>query len=96
MWVLVFQDGSPKFFGLSLNQITSLKSKEVVLISNFDQFIITLTPASLISQNCQVWVSAFAEFSDFFGIIELIVLQEGLWFLISIDLDFSEGIVNSG
>jgi hypothetical protein len=62
--VLWWENLTPESFVLSFNEIPSLHSVEEVSVGDFDEFIIALTPGSLVSGEGEVWVSFLTVFTD--------------------------------
>lgn len=85
----------PQIFRLASDQILSLDSVKRVSVSAVNEFSITLSRISLVSDNSKVRISILAEFSNNFSIIELISSQELLWVLMSINFDFGHSVVDS-
>jgi hypothetical protein len=71
--VIVSQDFSPKLKVLSLDKISSLKSEQIVLVSDSNNLIITFTPCRFISSESKIRISFFAVFTNNLSIIELVI-----------------------
>ena len=85
----------PKFGALSLHQVTSLHSVQIVLVSNFDKLEIAGPPGSFVGDEGQVWVPFFTVFTHYLTIIVSILDEEVLWVLVDINVDHSKGIMKS-
>ena len=94
--VVLTEDGSPELFALTLDEVASLHSVEVVLVGDLNELVITSTPGSLVSSESKVWVALFTVFTDNLAIIELILDQEFLGVFASrIDVNLSKCIMES-
>jgi len=95
--VLFLEDLSPKWFALTLNEITSLHTVEVVLVGDLNELIIALAPSTLIGSEGQIRVLVLAVFTDHVTVIELVVDQEALSiFAATVDVDLGESVVERG
>jgi hypothetical protein len=56
--------------------------------------LVTFTEVPSVSENGQVWVSVFTEFTDDFGVIEFVVKEEMLGILIGVNLNLGHGVVD--
>jgi hypothetical protein len=76
--VVFIKNLGPELLRLTLSQVTSLHSVEIVLVGDFNQFIITGSPCPLVSSEGEVRVALLTVLSDNFAVVELILDQEFL------------------
>ena len=93
MWILRCKNALPKSFVLSLNKILGLHSEKVVFICNLDNLFIAFTPCSFVSDECQVWVSVLAVFTNDFGVVILVIDEEVLWVVVDVHIDLGQCVV---
>jgi hypothetical protein len=91
--VLWWENLSPKCLVLSLDQISCLHSVEEVSVCDFDEFVITLSPCSLVSCEGKIWISLLAVLSYNFGVVILIVYEEALWVLVDVDANLGQSVM---
>jgi len=84
----------PKLWRLSLYEVASLPSEQVVAVGDLNKLFVTGSPCSLVSCEGEIGVSFFAVLADNLRIVVLVFYQEILnIFVAGINVDFSEGIV---
>jgi hypothetical protein len=72
-----------------------LHSIKIVAVGNLNEFHVTRTPCTLISNKSKIRIALFTELSNNFAVIERIVNEEGLRIFIDVNIDRSKSIVKS-
>jgi hypothetical protein len=49
-----------------------LHPKEIVLVGDLDELLVTAAPRPFVSSECKVWVPFFAVLANYFAVIKLV------------------------
>lgn len=93
--VFFLEDVGPKLGTLSLHEVASLHTVEVVAVGNLNELHVARAPGTLVGNEGEVWVALLTEFTNNLAVIEGVVDQESLRVLVNIDVNHSKGIVKS-
>mmetsp|Transcript_102832 Transcript_102832/g.290759 ORF Transcript_102832/g.290759 Transcript_102832/m.290759 type:complete len:976 (+) Transcript_102832:1169-4096(+) len=94
--VLGLEHVGPELGALALHKVASLQTEEPVSVRHVDELLVAGTPCALVGSVGKVRVAVLAVLAHGRGVVEGVVLQEGLRLTVGVNVDLGDAVVQVG